>query len=99
MTAKNYKDLAVEAGIVIAYHTGIESVTLQSVADTLGVYRQAIGHHYDIDSLREAVERAALDRQIVPVMAQAVTGPRSSRYPVTPDQLNAISVFIVGGRG
>lgn len=98
MTATNYKTLAPQVGLAIANRQGIESVTLQSVADVLNTTRQRIGHHYSIDTLREAVERAALAQGVIPVMAQAITGPRSARYPVTPAQLAEISQWIAQGR-
>jgi hypothetical protein len=94
----NYKEMAVHVGLVLAGRDGIESVTLQNVADVLNTTRQAIGHHYSIDTLREAVERYAIAEGFLPVMAQAVTGPRSARYRITADQLAAVSRWIVGGR-
>ena len=94
----NYRDLAVHIGLALAGRSGIESVTLQTVAEALNTTRQSIGHHYSVDTLREAVERLALAEGFAPVMAQAITGPRSARYKITADQLQAVSLWITQGR-
>ncbi len=94
--SQNLKILAVEVGLLIAYNEGIEAVTLQTVAERLNVSRQAIGHHYTVDQLREIVERTGIDRGVVPVMAQAITGARASRHPVTPDQFRAVANWLEG---
>jgi len=93
--------MIIRQALAIAVEHGIEAVTLQSVADALKTTRQRIAHHFDLDELREAAEACAfrLDHPLtVPVMAHAVTGPRSGRYTVTADQLARISAWIIGGR-
>lgn len=94
--SQNLKYLAIEVGLLIAFNEGIEAVTLQSVADRLNVSRQAIGHHYTIDQLREAVERTGIDRGVIPVIAQAITGARAARHPVTPAQFRAVANWLEG---
>lgn len=92
------KKIIVVEATRVALSGGIESVTQQTVADRLNMSRQAVAWHFKTnDDLRGAVESFAFETNMVPVMAQAVTGKRSASYPVTADQLREITQWI-GGR-
>lgn len=91
------KDQIIKCGLVLAADRGIESVSHQSVADALGTYRQLVaGHFPTVEDLRAEVEAAAIVYRVIPVVAQAITGPRSARYVVTADTLQAVSKWIEG---
>ena len=101
MSRPDTKKLIVRQALQIAVEHGIDAVTIQSVADELRTSRQLVGNHFSIDELREAVERLSFEWDhpcMLPVMAHAVTGPRSARYAVTPAQLAEISQWIAQGR-
>lgn len=83
-------------GLQIAAESGLEAVTFQSIAERAGTYRQAVGHYFaNLDELRHAVESAAFVYRVIPVIAQALTGPRSARYTVTADTLRDVSAWIM----
>lgn len=101
MTRPDTKNLIARRALTIAVEQGIEAVTIQSVADRIGESRQFVGYHFSIDELRESVERCAFERahpRNIAVRAHAITGPRSARYKVTPEQLAEISQWIAQGR-
>lgn len=83
-------------GLQIAVESGVESVNFQSIADRVGVTRQAVAHYFEnLDDLRASIEAAAIAHNVIPVVAQAITGPRATRYPVTAATLADVSAFIM----
>lgn len=92
------KNIIILEAAHVALVAGVESVTQQAVADRLNMSRQAVAWHFKTnDDLRGAVEAFAFEANMIPIMAQAVTGKRSAAYPVTAAQLSAIAQWI-GGR-
>ena len=101
MKRNETKQLIKRAALQVAIEKGVEAVTPQAVAEVLQTTRQKVGNHYSQEELRAAAEAAAFEVDhpwTVPVMAHAITGPRSARYHVTADQLARVSAWIMRGR-
>lgn len=95
MKLNDLKERAIFAGVFIAAHNGLSAVTLEALADKVGVSRQRLGAVQPVaDWHRDIVEQAA-SANVWPVLAEVLTRSRWPQIAVTPEQLQGVANWIL----
>jgi AmiR/NasT family two-component response regulator len=95
MKINELKTRAIFAGVFIAAHHGLSAVTLEALAEEVGVSRQRLGAVQPVaDWHRDIVEQAAKS-DVWPVLAEVITRSRWPQIAVTPEQLQGVANWIM----